>query len=66
MKRNAISKSAMPFLVIGLLLTSLTPIISRHFHWPDLVKGFLAGLALALEMIAIIKMSRSNKKTRVC
>lgn len=64
MKRNTIPKSALPYLIIGLLFTSLTPIINRYYPMPDVLKGFITGLGLTLEVIAIIKIQRS--KTGKC
>jgi len=61
MKRFNIPKSALPYFIIGLLLTTLTPIIGRYFHLPDFLKGFISGLGLMLEVIAIVKIQRSKK-----
>lgn len=65
MKRNTIPNSALTFLIVGLLLITLTPIIGRHFLLSDGLKGFLNGLGLALEFIALVKIQR-NKKDRKC
>lgn len=62
MKRNQITKPILALFITGLLLTSLMPIVSRYFHMPDAVKGFLMGMGLMLEVIAIIKMTRNRKK----
>ncbi|MGY3053826.1 hypothetical protein ACVWYG_002027 [Pedobacter sp. UYEF25] len=61
MKRHTIPKSAKAYLIIGLMFTSLTPIFSRYYPIPDLFKGFITGLGLALEVIAIIKLQRIRK-----
>jgi hypothetical protein len=65
MKRNSFPKSAMVYLVLGLMFTSLTPIISRYYPMPDLFKGFITGLGLMIEVVGIIKLQR-NKKDRIC
>lgn len=65
MKRNTNPKFAIAYLIIGLMFTSLTPIISRYYPIPDPLKGFITGLGLALEVIAIIKIRRI-KKDRIC
>jgi hypothetical protein len=65
MKRNTYPKSAIAYLIIGLMFTSLTPIISRYYPIPDLLKGFITGLGLAIEVVAIIKLQRT-KKDRIC
>jgi len=61
MKRFNIPKSALPYLIIGLLLATLTPIIGRYCHLPDFLKGFSSGLGLTLEVIALVKIQRSKK-----
>jgi len=63
MKR--IQKIAMAYLIIGLLLTLLMPIVSRYFELSDFLKGFLKGLGLPLEIIGIIKL-QSAKKNNSC
>jgi len=65
MKNFNISKPVLILLVIGLLLTTLMPIVNRYFPMPDVVKGFLMGLGLTIEVIALIKMDR-NKKKSIC
>lgn len=64
MKRNNIPKSALAYLIVGLLMTTLTPIIGRYFPLPVFLKGFMSGLGLTLEVIAIIKIQRSKKQTK--
>jgi hypothetical protein len=58
---NNISKTTLACFIAGLLMTTLTPVLSRHFHFPDFLKGFIGGLGIMLEVIAIIKISRANK-----
>jgi len=64
MKRNTIPKSALALLIIGLLITTLTPIINNSFPMPDYVKGFLVGLGLMLEVIALIKIQQNRKNIK--
>ncbi|MVN22852.1 hypothetical protein [Mucilaginibacter arboris] len=64
MKRNTIPKSALVCLIIGLLMTALTPLIGRYFLLPDFLKGFLNGLGLAVETFAIIKIQQSKKNMK--
>lgn len=64
MKRNTIPKSALALLVIGLLMTTLTSIINRYFPLPDFSKGFLNGLGLTIEIIALVKIQRSKKNIK--
>lgn len=59
MKR--IQKPALFFLVIGLLLTSLTPIMDRYIPIPGMIKGFITGLGLAFEIIALVKLDQNRK-----
>lgn len=61
MKRNGIPKSALTYLIIGLLMTTLPLMIGRYFLLPDMLKGFITGLGLALEVIALIKIQRSKR-----
>jgi hypothetical protein len=63
MKNFKISRPALILLVIGLLLTSLIPIVNRYFPMPDGLTGFLMGLGLAIEVIGLIKMDRLKKKS---
>lgn len=62
MKHNPIPKLALILLITGLLMTTTMPIIGRHFPMPDLVKGFMTGLGLTLELIALVKIQRSNNR----
>ena len=57
-------KSVLVLLVVGLLMTSLPPMINRHFAIPDILRGFLGGLGLALEVIALVKMQRHQKNVK--
>ncbi|GAA4092491.1 hypothetical protein [Mucilaginibacter panaciglaebae] len=61
MKRNAMPKPVLFLLISGLLLTSLMPIVSRYFPLPDFLKGFLGGIGIALEFVALVKLQRSKK-----
>lgn len=65
MKHLKEQKSPIFLLVIGLLIVSLTPIINRYLHLPDLFIGFLNGLGLMIECIALIKMQQISKQN-VC
>lgn len=64
MKRNIIPKPALVLLIIGLLMTTTTPIIYRYFSMPDFLKGFINGLGLMLEFTALVKIQRSRKNTK--
>ena len=64
MKRFNIPKTTLPYFIIGLLLTTLTPIIGRHFQLPDFLRGFASGLGLTLEVIALVKIQRSRKLSK--
>lgn len=61
MKRNPIQRRALMLLASGLLITSLPPIICQHFSAPDSLRGFLTGLGLALEVIALVKIQRNRR-----
>lgn len=63
MKTLNVSKTVLILLVTGLFLTSLVPIVNRYYPMPDVIKGFLMGLGLCIEVIALIKMDRNKKKT---
>jgi hypothetical protein len=63
MKRIDTPKSAMILLAAGLLLTSLTPILNRYIPLPDVVRGFITGLGMCIEVIAIIKIDRVRKSS---
>jgi hypothetical protein len=67
MKSNTIPKQALILLITGLLMTTLLPAIGRYLVVPDLVKGFLTGLGLAIEFIALVKIQRSkSNKSAIC
>ena len=57
-------KSVLLLLVVGLLMTSLPPMINRHFPIPDMLQGFLGGLGLTLEVMALVKMQRHRKNLK--
>ena len=60
MKRN-IPKSALICLIIGLLTSTVTPLIGRYFLLPDYVKGVIMGLGIGLELNALFMIQRSKK-----
>jgi hypothetical protein len=64
MKRNTVSASALICLVTGLLITALPLIAGHYITISDVVKGSLTGCGLALEVIALVKINRSNKGRR--
>ncbi len=66
MKYNKIPKQALVCLITGLLLTSLTPIISKHLAIPHFAKGFLSGLGIALECISLVQIQRSTRASQRC
>jgi hypothetical protein len=66
MKYNKVPKQAIVCLIVGLLLVSFIPIINKHVAIPDFAKGFLTGLGLTLEFIALLKIQRSKKETQQC
>lgn len=66
MKHYPASKPALKYLITGLLLTTLTPVINRYYPLPDGMRGFITGLGLAIEMIAIVKLQRSRQKQQIC
>ncbi|TSJ44508.1 hypothetical protein FO440_10120 [Mucilaginibacter corticis] len=65
MKQPRFSKPVLLLIVTGLLLTTGTPMISRFIPLPDALKGFLSGLGLALEFMALVKADRYKKK-KIC
>ncbi|CAM3853981.1 hypothetical protein MUGA111182_13245 [Mucilaginibacter galii] len=62
MKLNTIPKPALILLIAGLLMTTTMPIISKHFLMPDFVKGFMTGLGLTLELMALVKIQRNRSR----
>lgn len=61
MKRRRIPEIPLFYLVTGLFLVALAPVLSRHCGMPDMLRGFLTGLGMMLEIIAIIKIQRSRR-----
>jgi len=66
MKYNRMPKQATLCLIMGLLLVTLTPIINTRLAIPDFAKGFLTGLGLTLEFIALVNIQRSKKENQRC
>lgn len=66
MMNNTIPKPAMALLITGLLLVSLNPVFGKYMGVPDFVKGFLTGLGLTLEFIALVKIQRRKKENQRC
>jgi hypothetical protein len=64
MKTKPISKVALALLISGLLLVSGVPLIARYIPIPDLYKGLLTGVGLALEFLAIVKIDKDKKTCR--
>lgn len=62
--KNNIPKSALVYIITGLLMVTLVPVLSRYLPIPDAVKGFITGMGHALEFIAIVKIQRSRKESR--
>lgn len=63
MKRNIFPKPALYLLVAGLLLTTGVPLLNHYIPMSDALKGFLSGLGLALEFMALVKAQRGKKET---
>jgi hypothetical protein len=66
MKYNTNPKQNMVLLITGLLLVSLNPLFGKYMGAPDFVRGFLSGLGITLETIALIKIQRSRKMSQQC
>lgn len=66
MKHNTIPKQAIVLLITGLLIVSFNLILGKYMGVPDFIKGFLSGLGIALETIALIKIQRSRKENQQC
>ena len=64
MKKSNVSKAVLMLLVSGLLLTSVVPIVNRYFPMADVIKGFLMGLGLAIEVVALVKMDRNKRRVK--
>ncbi len=62
MKNLKEEKYPVALLVIGLLIVWLTPVINRYFNLPDAFTGFLTGIGLMVECIALIKMQQIKKQ----
>ncbi|QQL49942.1 hypothetical protein [Mucilaginibacter ginkgonis] len=62
MRHQKFSKPALAFLIAGLLLITLTPLVGRHFHLPDFAIGCLNGLGLACEAISLGIMQKNRKR----
>lgn len=62
MKRNSITKTALVYLITGLLLVVLVPITGRYFQLSDATQGFLTGSGLMLEFIALLMIDRGKKQ----
>ena len=60
MKTRKMSRSTLILFISGLLLVSLTPIVSRHYPMPDFLSGLLSGTGLTLELLAVVRMQRSK------
>lgn len=60
MKPRKMSPTTLILFVSGLLLVSLTPIISRHYLIPDPLSGFLSGTGLMLAFLAVVRMQRAR------
>ena len=63
MKRQKLSAGTLVYLLSGLLLVVVTPALGKHLAMPDMLKGFLTGLGMMLEVIAIIKMQKSRSRS---
>ena len=61
---NNIPKSALVYLITGLLMVTLMPALGRYLSLSDSLLGFTTGLGLMLEVIAIVKIQRSRKESR--
>lgn len=54
-------KPALIMLIAGLLMTTMMPVVGRYFSMPDFVKGFMTGLGLTIEFIALVKIQRNKR-----
>ena len=54
MKHNSISKRARILLIAGLLVLSICSLATRYLLLPDIFQGFLMGIGIALEFMALV------------
>ena len=57
-------RPAIALLVVGLMLATLTPLLSGKFGWPDGARGFVTGLGVGIELIALIALLRLKRMAR--
>lgn len=63
MKNKQFSKKAALCLAVGLLIVSVTQVLSRYFTLPDYVHGGLMGLGIGVEWYAFLVLASGKKKT---
>ncbi len=61
MKAQNVSKPFIALLVTGLMMTTVSPLVARHFHWSDAMHGFVVGMGIGLELLAIVFLMRNKK-----
>jgi hypothetical protein len=62
MKPGQLPQPVTALLVIGLMLTTVSPLICRHFRLPDYLTGFSMGIGIGLEILAIVFAKRYRKQ----
>lgn len=61
---NVQSRYAMPLLVTGLMIITLSLVLGRQFAWPDAVRGMVTGFGISLGMLALISVGPQKKKRK--
>lgn len=62
MKRNPMPRPAFLLLIAGLLIPAVVSILSRCVPLPDGLSGFVAGVGIGLELMALISIRRHKAR----
>ena len=66
MKKHQMKRPEIVLVCLGLLVATSSSLVDHWIHLPDIFRGFLIGLGLALEFTGVILLVRRKRSMNNC
>ncbi len=66
MKKHQMKRPEIKLVCLGLLVATSSSLVKDWIHLPDIFRGFLIGLGLALEFTGVILLVRRKRSMNNC